>query len=733
MKQKKFYILLAVFFGILLFFLAGTKKYSIHQQTYIPFTIIGATNFENNPVAQEPFGIGNIKKNSPQSLEIELPNSFKQIDSFSLYFLGNLHSTSAFSPIDFTVFFLDSNKKVLHKQVFKDYRNNKLTITNNALSDTNIIRFEISKAVGDTISLGEIKFFKLQNVSLIKYINNYVTLNNKNFLFYIVYTIIFYFYLIIPGLVVLNLFEKKYKYRDDIKYLLALIFSLLTLFLIGLLFIAFQNTIILHLYSLLFLISTPYFIYKKQYLIFFKIKKVLFIQGLVLVLLILLQAFREYLFNLNNIEYYIDTLIAYPYEGGYFGYHADNTLVWGISRVFLNKAPLYSDLADKLRIGWNGNSFFDRTPMLHILLVPILKLFGESHFIYQRFITLIVSFYYVSVLSLSISLTNRKNIAYIATYIIILSSVLTLSFNNVEIFLKLIAAIPLLIGLSIYFKNKQYKWDIFLTSFLIMVSVLFHMLNVLFLPGFAIYMLFSQKLNYKNVLKVVQITFPTIIILIIWVVIAYIFKQNETINNTHQNLYIDRILNTENKTLLSLITVRIINMVNVFIPDIKLQVIQGNKLEISYWLSYLINFMKYSFFSVITPFLFLYALFSTTKKKLVNNLWVLFLGVMPFVTYIILHNSYNRGGSILVMQISIPFLLIFTLNLITTPTTLVKWILASSVIVWNLIAYFFTSGLFTNVKYINPVLFTLFGLNILFLALTCYLFLREFIGYKFKN
>lgn len=222
------------------------------------------------------------------------------------------------------------------------------------------LRFYITKtAVGDHFQrISEVYVFEKRVSDISNIISGYLFNPIKVFFAYLSYPFLFLIVLFMPGYVLLNLFSKSLTHDEKF----ALSFAL-TIFIILALTVLCLGTKFLHgLYFLpgLFMLSLYVFVKKKMYLELKNVEKP------ILFVLILSIAF---------IIFYNFLILKLGFQ-----FQADYLIPWGTAKVFMYNLDFKSNEAVNYLCWWNIS---DKTPLLGVITIPFLKIFGDNFFIFQ--------------------------------------------------------------------------------------------------------------------------------------------------------------------------------------------------------------------------------------------------------------------------------------------------------------------------------------------------------------
>jgi len=657
---------------------------------------------------------------------IELPFSQPvSLNGFSLFFPGDLHAVSSYLAEDFDIYFKgDKNDWVLIDSV-QGNRASHYTLRMDKNKDVKSFKLVINKAAFDnSIGIGDLKFYVKSPTSFPQGVANFINDHRKGFLSYLGYTFIFYFILLIPGYVLLHLIDNRLKINCHVEDKIAFspIISVLILAILSLAYIFTEIGQFIEIYVLIFVISLFLFLRLGLYKELKKGIFFLFIIASILLIANLLQAERDFLFNLDYIEKYLDQLKFIPLRGGYYGYHIDNTRSWGIARSFLHHAPVFSEEAKSYRLGESGFSVFDRTPFLSVVTVSILKLFGESHFIYQRFLNVLMALYYGAAY-LVVKSFFSKHTAKIVSVLMLLSVHLTYHMLNVEIYLKYFAMYPMFLAFALISEKNSPKMkpNSLIIGLLVALSFFIHPMALIFMAVLFFIYLKRDRISKVFLTKSVATFFPAFVLFCGWAFFSNYMKQKSGLDlSQSRNIYVERLSTFSLSSFLN----RLINLINIFIPNILLK---GIDKEIGFLRQWIILFLRFSIVSVLTPGIFLAGVLRLKRKHLKKYWQSLWLGIGPIIILLIVLPDYSIGEYALSYQFSLPFLLGFIveqLNLVSVGKRLLIFV---SYPLFMLVPLYYFSGVFIGIRYASlsvgvlfvAIILTYILLSLILLKLVC--------------
>ncbi|MFZ5424777.1 MAG: hypothetical protein ACOZAO_03150 [Patescibacteria group bacterium] len=652
---------------------------------------------------------------APIDITFSIPTT---INGFSFLFGGNLHEVSSYLAEDFDIYVLSANGE-WHSEA--EIRSNKKASFVYMFEDSREvlgIRLVIHKApFSNAVLIKDLKFYNLKTVTVLNGLTHFLQSQSKSVFSYYFYSIIFYFWLIIPGFVVMKYMNTRLslKFSGEKLYVFAPVISFCLLAAVTTFYLLFRQKIIFDLYWLYFLFSI-YLLIKNTYWKEINIsKQIIFVTAFALLITTSLQIKRDYLFNLNYIEHQMDALQYMPhyFYGGYFGYHADNTMPWGIARAYINDAPLYSEEASRYRIGFGPESVIDRTPMLPLMVAPILRTFGESHFIYQRFLTVIMLFYYPAAFILLKRYFNEKT-ATIVSILMLLSVQLTFQVNNVEIYYKFIAIFPTFLALV---SLKSSKTSLFtkhaLAGLLLGVSYLIHPITLFFVITLGVLHLKGIKLNTNYIKRSLYLFGPVLVLFAVWMLFTlYIRSIAPEHASLRQAIYVEEVSRISTEPLLN----KLYNVVNIFVPDFQRRANSYKLFSSDY---FRIEFSRLSLIAAVTPFFLLTLVLKGFRKKFFRKYFAHFVfGLFPFVVYLAFFHKYSLGGYILLYPFTLPFLFGLIVTLLQRIELEKRIYIYLSYPVFMLVPFYYISEVFTKLLHKN---FTVYTMSFILFSLYIYL------------
>lgn len=721
MPNKKRSILIFSFLFLFLFgscFLLKSLKISInfvdrlvfqYKEIEVKHLFIGETdNAENDGIFASPIS-GQVRSlavadGSPTELKL----SFKEqisFDSFSIFFKGNLHSVSSYLAENFDVFYQDEQETW---QKIDEIQNNSSSVYqfySSGTISTNSIKIVVYKAPCGSVQFSDLKFYQKVKVGLIKGIGNTFFEQRKSLPAYFFYSFLLYAFLFIPGYVFLSSLGNKtgsFEGKEEYKIILSPIVTIILLFFIAILYLLTGNNGIFDFFWIIFIFSSLIFLKKDLYRTIFSSKSLWFFIIMAFLITFLVQAERDCLFNFQYAEKYLDKLEFIPLRGGYYGYHGDNILPWRIAKLFLRRIPLNGENTKDHLLGFKPKDVFDRTPGLPLITMVILRLLGESHFIYQRFLNVLASLYYGGAYLLLKKYFSKK-VAQITSLLVLLNVPLTFLAFNAEVHYKYFAIFPILLAFLFFFEKKNTNH--FLIAILICVGFLVHPMTLIFSSILFLSYFLRYKLTLKFFKKAALAFLLLTLFIIAWALVSKHYKSKFGISST--GLYFKKVAVFNEEVVVN----KFVNLVNIVIPNILLRKPGGGKILFQSR-DFTIPVMRFSIVFNLTPLMFI-LFFVHLKRSIKENKEVLLMAGLSPLIYIILYSSYAPGNYFVLYPFIIPCLLGIITNRLVRKKKIFKLIIFSTYIAFMLVSLYFVSGVFITMKCVSIVTHQLFWMIVL--------------------
>ncbi len=394
----------------------------------------------------------------------------RPIGKVGIFFWGDLHRATSYHATEYRIEIL-CNGEWISIGEGKDNREPLVTHYINPKYQPTQVKIEFTKAFLDhMVQVGEVYLYEREKVSLLKGMVHYLKQYNKSLPASFLYTFLFLIMLFFPGYCIAQAFSERILDEED-KFVFSFFFSIILYVIMSL---GGLISKILGIYNLILLMSIVgflVFLYKGWWKkVIQQDRALLIVFPLFLVFSILYQHHRDLMFSLPYIESYLDTVTIPPMP--YYGYHADNLFPWRIAKVFLH----HLDPASTYMQEFLGDRFavFRRTPLLPLLTVPFLHVFGESHFIYQKLLTLLGGLFLLPIYTVIKRIFNKLT-AQLTIYTILLNFFFFFLPLSFEVYYKYCALFPIfLILLLIEKRGIQNLKTNFLLGFIAAISFLIH-------------------------------------------------------------------------------------------------------------------------------------------------------------------------------------------------------------------------------------------------------------------
>lgn len=451
------------------------------------------------------------------------------------------------------------------------------------------------------------------------------------------------------------------------------------------------------IYLFYLVLLTALFIKFKLYRDLMKVRFPIFLMLSAVFIAILLQFYRESMFNLPYIERYLETLPNMPLKG-YYGYHTDNTLPWGTARAFLRRVSIFSEAGSNLRLGQAVTSVLDRVPFLSALLVPILAIFGEGHFIYQQFMNVLAALYYGGAYLLVTTHFSRKTAKMVGLFML-LGKELTYKMANVEIFYKYFAIYISLLAFICYAKEIRYKY--LFVGLLLALSFLAHPMTLISAASLGVWCIVSQRPSKKIVKNWLIMFLPTVVLVAVAVFYGRHLRQSFGPSAGEGGNIFLRHLITLDKTF---IFNKLVNAINIFLPDVLWRGYRLTANQGSFWNYYRSTFLSHSLVAALSPLLFAFGLFSLKKNLLVRYRMPLWFAVGPLIVFLLAFHKYSLGGYVALYPFSLPLLLGFIVTQIYKLKLKARVLLGLSYPLFMFLALYYNSWIFNEMKFSSSII-----------------------------
>ncbi len=640
--------------------------------------------------------VTNITRSTPQKIEILLSKPLN-ISGVEFYFPGNFHNTSSYLAEDFDVI-AETEFGSSYIEVVRGNRKSSFRKTLQEELETKKIEIILHKAAFDNaVAIKNFNLLERKQVNFLFAMKDYVSRHNESFPFYIIYSAIFYILVYVSGYGLAQLMQ-QYRRRNispenklafgPVIFLSILAVSAMVYYFLGI-------ELALYIPFLLFILAGYAFLKDRLYKNLGELKFILFITIIATLVSTVVQAQRDFLVNLPYIEQYLVEQ-KYPPDcrgGGYYGYHIDNTRSWGIARIILNRVELDSEETEYYLLGHEKASIFDRTPMLALITAPILKMFGESHFIYQRFTNVLVSLYFCSVYILIKRYLNTNTAKKVSLLMLMNVPFLFMAFST-EVHLKYIAFYPAILALAIL---KRPHIPFYIIGLLLAMSLFIHPLAMIIIASVGIYYL-SRLKGINNIIYGYIISFsPSIITFILWTT----FSNNYLVSGSlSSNIYAQSLSNIPKQ----FIADKIFNLINLFLPDYTLTYHENFTS-----LAYFRNLLSRSLVFAITPVLAIFFILKT--KNVISNvkyrqaLWFI---LTPLALFLLVYSGTSYGIFSAIYPLIIPLILGIIVREMTAKSTKVKLFLLFSYFFFMSLELYFLSGIFIEFNHKSDIVWLCF-------------------------
>ena len=681
-----------------------------------------------SPLTQVGVIVSSISPRSPRTIHFGFKKPIR-FDSFSIFFYGDLHSVSSTSAKDFCVYYQDKKDQW---QVMAEVRDNTSPVyqfRSPTTISTNAVEIVILRAsFHGIVRYGDLKFFQKQRVGVGEKLKFFINSRRRGLLARWFYYFTFLGFLFLPGYIIMDLItkRKKWKIDSDSKIIFSPVFSIVFLSLIALIYLLTGRKAILNSYLFIFLCSLIWFV-KNRKRLFKEIRNSitpLLLITTALLIIFLVIAERDYLFNLPYFYHYLDKLEPIP-MAGYPGYEADNRFQWGIARMFLHRFSPWSTEATPFLLGGTPATVFDRTPVLSLMTTVILGIFGESHFIYQRFLEVLAVLYYGAAY-LVIKSYFSKRIAKIVIVLILLNVHLTYYAFNAEVYFKYFAIYPMLLALILI--NKKGRFNNLITGLLIGISFFIHPMVLIFAAVVFFVYLKKYKISRKFFEKSFISFFSTFVFFLGWALFSRYIKQKANLDLLEsQNLYLKKLLSFRPQFLFN----KLINIVNIFIPDVLLKSFHGSIGKADFFNYFIKFFLRLSLMAALSPIFIIVLILSLINKKFKNNWLFLYFGIGPLIIFVLILHDYSFGGYVLFYPFIMPFLLTLIVSRLVCMNIKKRLLIMVSYLLFMLLSLYYFSGVFVSINCASLVVHRLFlMILVIYFALSTLLLKSCFFDFK---
>lgn len=662
---------LVVIGAIVLLFLLTVSRLSFNVQTVISSDEILSednspeilANLTTPPNKLPPLALYGFSTDKPQELVIRLKDD-REFNGLEIFFPGNTHSCYSYAPSRFDLYTRNGNDEDWAKVDSKtNYNKSSYRYASNTSITTGAIKFVFHQSICSEnnnyyVKYSDIHFFEQQKLKLIPFVAHLINSSRGSLISYWLYYLLLIPLLILPGYNFLYFFDKKrlIETENTGRPLFSMVFSLLIMVTLTILYLITGHDYFLYLYLPFCFSGLFIFLKNKYYQGQFKIKNktgIFFILSLCLVFI--LNSRRDLMYNLDYHEKHPSHLSILD-DGYLIGYFADNTLPWRIAKIFYYRVPLGDS---NINTTLEGSTLFERTPLLPLIQPVIMRIFGDSHFIYQRMMEIFAALF-VSGFYLWFKTRFSELKANFFTLLVLLNIPISFMPFNAEYFSKYLAMIPLLLALTLDYR-KQSPWII---GILFAVSFCVHPFTLVIISSYFLFKIIKQIKNRQPLLEILPHIIPFVVLFSAWLIAPRIAAK--IVPDIKTKSYITNDITTVNG---NLVANKAINLVTLFTPNILLKGDRGDTLKINS-AQYVRQFSRYSIITNLTPFVFFVFLFLVIKKRV--PLDIFFLSVIPlFLYWFIYLNQYNYwynygAGYFHLYYFTVPIMLSITFNYLLT-------------------------------------------------------------------
>lgn len=693
MKKNKYLIISILALFVLLFFIPD-KYEEVETASLLsgsgPIEGIYTHPYQNQT---SPLCITNIHEGSPISvyLKYDTPISF---DGLSIYFPGNTHSITSFAPKYLEVDYKDGLNWKKYEGLSNIAKPYFKTLSEKGVTTDEIV-FRIDGAFSKkdkTVCLEHLQFLQRKDTGLFQKLQNFMKEKLYSVSSYITFYTVFLIILFTPGFVFLN-YSKKQGLDEELKVILSPIVTIFFMMFLTVLYLLSGVKAILWMLPAMTLFSVYIAIRYKLYKNYYASKEMFLTLAISLFVTALIISKRDVMFNLQYLRGYLDSFKPIPMDG-YTSFFVDNRFPWGIARLYLHRTPLGSELAKFFLI---GTTVFERTPGLPMIVTPILNIFGESHFIYQRYLEVLTAIYFGSIYFTAKRIFSKKVAQITALLVLANVQLLYIDFNT-ELFYKYIAIYPALIATTIYFSKVEHKNHII--GILLGVSFLIHPSTLVIVGAFGLVYLLDKGLTQKTIREFLPTALIVGILFLGWY-LAPKFLTLDKFSSKQESLYFKEALQIDR----NIFYVKATNAVALFFPNPFMK-----DVEFFSW-TQRFQFLRYSLIANFTPMFFIVFVYIAIKR-IKKDYPLLILIISPLIIYWAIYLNrieqyYNYGGAyFLLFPFVLPLGLMYTTSYLIEKTTKSKVLIAAFItyVITMCIAFFEISGVFrSDLSYPSPV------------------------------
>lgn len=594
--KNLFFFLTIIFLFLSLFIKFIEKKnYNIVYETTNINSFNNYENFENNTL---------FFKNSPN----------EKISKVFIEFKGNLFSITAYYS-DFIKIF-DGNKLVREINNNTSLRTGFYETSFKTPLDINQLKIKFE---GKKFEISKIILFETESTVKISLIDQIFNQNNIFELSYIFQSLVIWLYFIFFFFIIRLISKKIFKNSIDAMYIIPT--CIIVPIFLNFLNVLIQNLILYFnlIFVLLLFLNLEKF---KIYLI--KNKKFFILLFLIFLTTQIPIIFRDFSFNyFGVIKSYNYSNIPLMVNGDFFlGYHFDSNLIWITSKVFQNLHNFTSAPQIFEQNSLDVLSITSRPIIIHQFFSYFFELFDtNSHFFYVRLQYFILSLTFVLLFKIC-----RDKLNYSQSLLIILcltfSSTIYFYPFHLEMINKVYSFI-FFVASFYFFEKKKFNSSLFLILF----GGLLHITGVYYTSIYIFLFILLKNYDLKLFLKYILVLFFVIYFHFnyhIW--IAYIFELQIL-----DNLYTSKLLSSS-IVIEDLVKIKLLNFLNCFIPYFSESGIVEQKIPIN----------KTYFYCLFSLCIFYFYKFPKERfvDFFINRLFI----ISPIILYIIVLNSFSKGG-----------------------------------------------------------------------------------------
>lgn len=312
-----------------------------------------------------------------------------------------------------------------------------------------------------------------------------------------------------------------------------------------------------------------------------------------------------------------------------------------------------------------------------------------------------------------------KHMAKVVSVLMLLSVHLTYHTFNVEIYFKYFAIYPMF--LAIILINEESRLSNLISGLLIGTSFFIHPIALVFVAVLFFVYLKKYKISRKFFEKSFVSFFPTFLLFIGWALFSRYMKQKAGLDLPEsKNIYLEKLFSFEPEWLFN----KLINVVNIFIPDVLLKTFHGSVGDANFFTHFIQNFLRLSLIVALSP-IFMIVLISSLIKKQLKNYWEpLCFGIGPLVVFLLALHTYSLGGYVLFYPFLLPFLFALIVSQLNSKNFTKRLLALASYPLFMVAPLYYFSGVFIGMNYASVSVSILLRLIILTYIFLSFLLLR---------